>query len=75
VGVLLMSYRKRRESDKPHDVGRPETRGDANGDSAAVRAGIGTALRRIQSGVVHEELPDRIAELLKQLDQHQTDRA
>jgi Anti-sigma factor NepR len=71
VGDLLMSYRKRRESDKLHDVGRP----DANGDSAAVRAGVATALRRIHSGVLHEELPDRIAELLKQLDQHQTDRA
>lgn len=68
---MLMRYRKRRESDKPHDVERP----DANGDSVAVRAGIGTALRRIHSGVLHEELPDRIGELLKQLDQRQTDQA
>jgi hypothetical protein len=75
VGDLLMSYRKRRETDKPHDVGQPETRPDGNGDAAAVRAGVGAALRRIHSGVLHEELPDRIAELLKQLDQPQTDRA
>jgi hypothetical protein len=67
----LMSYRKRRESDKRHDVGRP----DANVDSIAVRAGIGTALRTIHSGVLREDLPDRIAELLKQLDQHPADQA
>jgi hypothetical protein len=37
----------------------------------AVRAGIGTALRMIHSGVLREEVPDRITELLKQLDQQE----
>jgi hypothetical protein len=36
-----------------------------------VRAGIGTALRMIHSGVLREEVPDRITELLKQLDQQE----
>jgi hypothetical protein len=64
-----MSYRKRRESDIPADVGPLEKRPDANVDLDAVRAGIGTALRVVHSGVLREEVPDRIAELLKQLDQ------
>ena len=34
-----------------------------------VRAGIGTALRSLYSNVLNEPLPDRIAELLKQLDE------
>jgi hypothetical protein len=64
-----MNYRKRRESDKQADVGPHETRADPNLDLGAVRAGIGTALRMIHSGVLHEEVPDRIAELLGQLEQ------
>jgi hypothetical protein len=75
VGELLMSYRKRRESDKQNHAGRHETRPDANVDLGAVRAGIGTALRTIHSGVLREEVPDRIAELLKQLDQREADPA
>jgi hypothetical protein len=39
----------------------------------AVRAGIGTALRTIHSGVLREEVPDRIAALLKRLDQQEAD--
>jgi len=35
----------------------------------AVRAGIGEALQALYSGVPHEEVPDRIAELLRKLDQ------
>ena len=35
----------------------------------AVRAAIGTALRSLHSDVLLEPLPDRIAELLRQLDQ------
>jgi hypothetical protein len=35
----------------------------------AVRTGIGAALRTLHSEVLHEEVPDRIAELLRQLDQ------
>jgi hypothetical protein len=38
-------------------------------DLKAVRTGIGQALRTLHSDVLREELPDRIAELLRQLDQ------
>jgi hypothetical protein len=38
-------------------------------DLKAVRTGIGEALRTLYSGVLREEVPDRIAELLRQLDQ------
>jgi hypothetical protein len=35
----------------------------------SVRAGIGSALRSLRSDVLREPLPDRIAELLRQLDE------
>ena len=35
----------------------------------SVRAGIGSALRSLHSDVLREPLPDRIAELLRQLDE------
>jgi hypothetical protein len=35
----------------------------------SVRAGIGVALRSLHSDVLREPLPDRIAELLRQLDE------
>ena len=35
----------------------------------AVSTGIGTALRTLHSDVLREELPERIAELLRQLGQ------
>ena len=35
----------------------------------SVRAGIGNALRSLHSDVLREPLPDRIAELVKQLDE------
>jgi hypothetical protein len=70
---LLMSYRSRRESDQRTDVGPRETRPDASLDLGAVRAGIGRALRMVHSDVLREEVPDRIAELLKQLDRPQPD--
>jgi Anti-sigma factor NepR len=38
-------------------------------DLQAVRAALGTALRSIHSGVLNEPLPERIAELLRRLDQ------
>jgi len=41
----------------------------APADLKAVHTGIGTALRTLHSGVLREEIPDRIAELLRQLDQ------
>ena len=39
----------------------------------AVRRGIGAALRTLYSDVFREEIPDRIAELLSQLDQKDRD--
>jgi hypothetical protein len=38
-------------------------------DLKAVRTAIGTALRSLHSDVLQEPIPDRIAELLRQLDQ------
>jgi Anti-sigma factor NepR len=72
---LLMSFRSRRESDRRTDVGPHQTRPDASPDLNALRAGIGTALRMVHSGGLREEVPDRIAELLKQLDRAETDPA
>jgi hypothetical protein len=40
----------------------------APADLNAVRTGIGAELRRLYSDVLHEEIPDRMAELIKQLD-------
>ncbi len=44
-------------------------RGLSPADLRAVRRGIGAALRTLYSDVLREEIPDRIAELLSQLDQ------
>jgi hypothetical protein len=41
----------------------------SSADLMAVRRGIGAALRTLYSDVLGEEIPDRIAELLLQLDQ------
>jgi Anti-sigma factor NepR len=41
----------------------------AGSDLEAVRAAIGAALRSLHSDVLLEPLPDRMAELLRQLDQ------
>jgi hypothetical protein len=38
-------------------------------DLSAARRGIGAGLRTLYSDVLREEIPDRIAELLSQLDQ------
>ena len=38
-------------------------------DLKAVRTGIGAALRTLRSDVLREEVPDRIDELLKRLDE------
>jgi hypothetical protein len=38
-------------------------------DLKAVRAGIGAALQALHSEILREELADRIAELVRQLDQ------
>ena len=72
---MLMNHRECRKSDKRNGVGPDETRPDADFDLDAVRTGIGTALRTHHSGVLREELPDRIAELLRQLEQQKADTA
>jgi hypothetical protein len=41
----------------------------AQADRNAVRTGIGAELRRLCSGLLRKEIPDRMAELIKQLDQ------
>jgi len=41
----------------------------AGSDFEAVRTAIGTVLRSLHSNVLREPLPDRMAELLRQLDQ------
>jgi len=45
------------------------TRDLSPADLNAVHTGISTELRRLYSDVLHEETPDRMAELLLQLDQ------
>jgi hypothetical protein len=57
---MSMNHRKK--------VGPHGTRPDGL-DLMAVRAGIVAALRTLHSDVLREEVPDRIAELLRQLDQ------
>jgi hypothetical protein len=44
-------------------------RPSADRDFEAVRTAIGTALRSLHSNVLNEPLPDKIAELLRQLDE------
>jgi hypothetical protein len=66
---MLMSRQERRESDKRDGVGPCGTRPSAELDLKAVRAGIGAAIRTMHSDVLRKEVPDKIAELLRQLDQ------
>ena len=44
-------------------------RDPAPADLRAVRTAIGAELRRLYSDVLREEIPDRMVELLRQLDQ------
>jgi hypothetical protein len=60
---------ERREPDKRHDIGRHGTGPNVGLDLKAVRTGIGAELRTLHSDVLREEVPDGMAELLKQLDQ------
>jgi Anti-sigma factor NepR len=64
--VTLMNNRKPHKRD---GVGPHGTRPDAGFDLKAVRTGIGAALRTLHSEVLREEVPDRVADLLRQLDQ------
>ena len=64
------------EPERRDGVGPRGTRPDAGIDLKAVRTGIGAELRTLHSEVLREEVPDRIAELLRQLDpQKDTDNA
>ncbi len=58
-----------RKPNKRDGVDPHGTRPDSGLDLKAVRTGIGAALRTLHSDVLREEVPDRIAELLTQLDQ------
>jgi anti-sigma factor NepR-like protein len=73
---MLMICGKYREPDKRDGIGRHGTRPNAGFDLRAVRSGTGAALRTLHSDVLREAVPDRIAELLRQLDpQEHTDNA
>jgi hypothetical protein len=61
-----MNRRERGERDKQDGAGRHPT--SVGFDLTAMRAGIGAALRTHHSDVLRKEVPDRIAELLSQLD-------
>ncbi len=66
---MLMICPPYRESGKRDAAGRHGTRPNADFDLNAVHTGIGTAIRTIHSDILREEVPDKIAELLRQLDQ------
>jgi hypothetical protein len=68
-GAMLMNCGERREPDKPDNVGPHGTRSSARVDLKVVRRGIGVALQTLHSDVLSERVPDRMAELLSQLDQ------
>jgi len=68
-GVWVMNYRKRQKPDKGDDVGRCGTPPDAGSELEPLRTGIGAELQKLHSDLLREELPDRIADLLRRLDQ------
>jgi hypothetical protein len=71
---MLMNRGEYREPGKRDGVGRHGTQ--PNADLKAVRTGIGAELRTLHSDVLREEVPDRIAVFLRQLDpQKGTDNA
>jgi hypothetical protein len=65
---MLMIRGKDREPDKRDGIGRHGARPNAGFDLMAVRRDIGAALRTLHSDVLREAVPDRIVELLRQLD-------
>jgi hypothetical protein len=60
---------------KRDGVGPHGTRPDASLDLKSVRTGVGAGLRTLHSDVLREEVPDRMAELLRQLDEPSADSA
>jgi hypothetical protein len=67
---MLIDWRGRNPANKMTLVGMERDLSPA--DLIAVRRGIGAALRTLYSEVLREEIPERIAELLSQLDQQLT---
>jgi hypothetical protein len=65
--MLIDSKRVRNPANKMALVGMKRALSQV--DLSAVRRGTGAALRTLYSEVLGEEIPDRIAELLSQLDQ------
>jgi hypothetical protein len=59
--AMLKNGRQCRES----DVGPPGARPDLK----SLRTGIGAAIRTIHADVLREDVPEKMAELLRQLDQ------
>jgi hypothetical protein len=55
--------------DRPVSVVRASQPTRPGADFKAVRTAIGTALRSIHSHVLNEPLPEKIVEMLRQLDQ------
>ena len=64
---MLVDWRGRNPANEVALVGMERDRSPA--DLRALRAGIGAALRTLYSDELREEIPDRMAELLSQLDQ------
>jgi len=54
---------------RPHNMVDMGRRGKARSHFDAVRTGIGTELRSLYFNVLNEPLPEKIAELLRQLDE------
>jgi hypothetical protein len=65
-----MNRRERRSFDKRDPIRLHEVGPNAD-NLKAVSAGIGAAVQALYSGVLHEEVPDKIAELLRKLDQQE----
>jgi hypothetical protein len=70
---MVMNRGEYREPGKRDGVGRHGMQ--PNADLKAVRTGIGAELRTLHSDVLREEVPDRIAMFLRQLDPQGADNA
>jgi hypothetical protein len=68
----MMNYGKCLPPDKRRSAGRLATRPNAGFDLKAARTGIGAALKTLHSEVLREEVPDRMVELLTQLENQPT---
>jgi hypothetical protein len=66
---MLMNCEKVGKPTNDRSSADMETPSDAGAHLKAVRTGIGAELRTLYADLLRERVPDRIAELLKQLDQ------